>query len=134
MRNDCTVVELSEHNEADDEEAIRRRNWSYASGVGVAQPRSELYVRSRSWKWVVPLHPSVKLSTSQSPSTSAQYAAMRHIPYHEAVGSSMYAMLGTHPDISFANTVVSKFASNPGMAHWEAVKRIYRYLSGTKDL
>ena len=55
MRNDCTVVELSEHNEADDEEAIRRRNRSYASGVGVAQPRSELYVRSRSWKWVVPL-------------------------------------------------------------------------------
>jgi len=55
VRNDCTVVELSEHNEADDEEAIRRRNRSYASGVGVAQPRSELYVRSRSWKWVVPL-------------------------------------------------------------------------------
>ena len=45
MRNDCTVVKLSERNEADDEEAIRGRNRSCTSGVGVAQPRSELYVR-----------------------------------------------------------------------------------------
>jgi hypothetical protein len=55
VRNDCTVVKLSERNEADDEE-VRRRNQSCVSGVGVAQPRSELYVQSRSWKWVVPLH------------------------------------------------------------------------------
>ena len=48
MRNDCTVVKLSEHNEADDEEAICRRNRSCVSRVGVAQPLSELYVRSRS--------------------------------------------------------------------------------------
>jgi hypothetical protein len=53
-----------------------------------------------------PMDPSVKLSTSQSPSTGAQYAAMQHIPYRKAVGSSMYAMLGTRPDILFANTVV----------------------------
>ena len=45
MRNDCTVVMLSERNEADDEEAICGRNRSCVSGVGVAQPRSELYVR-----------------------------------------------------------------------------------------
>jgi Reverse transcriptase (RNA-dependent DNA polymerase)/gag-polypeptide of LTR copia-type/Integrase core domain/GAG-pre-integrase domain/Zinc knuckle len=81
-----------------------------------------------------PMDPNVKLSTTQNPSTGAQYAAMRHIPYREAVGSSMYAMLGTRPDIAFANTVVSKFSGNPGMAHWEAVKRIYRYLIGTKDM
>jgi hypothetical protein len=80
------------------------------------------------------MDPSVKLSTSQSPSTGAQYAAMQHIPYCKAVGSLMYTMLGTLPDILFMNTVVSKLASNPGMTHWEAVKQIYRYLSGTKDL
>jgi len=80
------------------------------------------------------MDPNVKLSTTQNPSTGTQYAAMRHIPYREAVGSSMYAMLGTRPDIAFANTVVSKFSGNPGMAHWEAVKQIYRYLIGTKDM
>jgi len=39
MRNDCTVGKLSERNEADDEEVIRRRNRSCVSGVGVAQPQ-----------------------------------------------------------------------------------------------
>ena len=42
MRNDYTVGKLSERNEADDEEAIRRRNQSCVSGVGVAQPWLEL--------------------------------------------------------------------------------------------
>ena len=55
MRNDCTVGKLSERNEAGDEEAICRCNQSCVSGVGVAQPQSELYVRSWSQKWTVPL-------------------------------------------------------------------------------
>ena len=42
-----------------------------------------------------PMEPNVRLSTSQSPSTGAGYAAMQHIPYQEAVGSLMYAALGT---------------------------------------
>lgn len=54
--------------------------------------------------------------------------------YQSAVGSLMYAMLGTRPDIAFAVSVVSRFASNPTHAHEEAVKRIFRYLQGTKDL
>ena len=81
-----------------------------------------------------PMDTNIKLSTAQNPSTGAQYAAMRHIPYRKAVGSLMYAMLGTRPNISFATTTVSKFASNPGMPHWDATKRIYRYLLGTKEL
>jgi hypothetical protein len=52
VRNDCTVVMLSERNEADDEEAIRRRNRSCVSGVRVAQPRSESELSRKS---VVPL-------------------------------------------------------------------------------
>ena len=46
----------------------------------------------------------------------------------------MYAMLGTHPDISFSVTIVSKFSGNPGIVHWEAVKQIYWYLISSKDL
>ncbi|GBL79928.1 Retrovirus-related Pol polyprotein from transposon TNT 1-94 [Araneus ventricosus] len=37
----------------------------------------------------------------------------------------------THPDIAFAVNVVSRFTSNPGQVHWNAVKRIFRYLKGT---
>ena len=63
-----------------------------------------------------------KISTAQSPSTGAQYAVMCNVPYCEVVGALMYVMLGTCPDISFTVTIVSKFSSNPGIAHWEAVK------------
>ena len=59
---------------------------------------------------------------------------MKNIPYHEAVGTLMYASLGTRPDITYAVQTVSRFSKNPGNAHWEAVKKIFRYLKGTKDL
>ena len=46
----------------------------------------------------------------------------------------MYASLGTRPDISFAVQTLSRFAANPGMEHWEAVKRVFHYLKGTREL
>src|ERR1700678_1780448 len=46
----------------------------------------------------------------------------------------MYATLGTRRDICFAVQTVSRFNSKPGLAHWEAVKRIFCYLKGTKEL
>ena len=66
-----------------------------------------------------PMDPNIRLTSAQSPSTTEEIAAMRHVPYHEAVGSLMYATLGTRPDICFAVQTVSRFNSNPGLAHWE---------------
>jgi hypothetical protein len=59
---------------------------------------------------------------------------MRRVPYREAVGSLMYAAVGTQPDISFAVSTLSQFLDNPGHIYWEAVKRVLRYLLGTKEL
>ena len=59
---------------------------------------------------------------------------MQHVPYREAVSSLMYTSLATRPDISYAVATISRFSNNPGMPHWEAIRRIYRYLLGTKDL
>jgi hypothetical protein len=56
------------------------------------------------------------------------------IPYREAVGCLMYAMVLTRPDIAYAVSRVAKFTSNPHTSHWTAVKRIFRYLSGTLNL
>ena len=81
-----------------------------------------------------PMDPNVRLTSAQSPSTTEELAAMRHVPYHEAVGSLMYATLGTRPDICFAVQTVSRFNSKPGLTHWEAVKHIFRYLKGTREL
>lgn len=44
----------------------------------------------------------------------------------------MYASLGTHPDITYAVSILSCFLQNPGRMHWEVVKRVFRYLARTK--
>ncbi|CAO2820788.1 unnamed protein product [Amaranthus hypochondriacus] len=46
----------------------------------------------------------------------------------------MYAMVCTRPDLAHAVSVVSRFMSQPGKEHWQAVKRIFRYLKGTSDV
>ncbi|RVW34929.1 Retrovirus-related Pol polyprotein from transposon TNT 1-94 [Vitis vinifera] len=51
---------------------------------------------------------------------------MRKVPYASAVGSLMYAMVCTMPDIAHAVGVVSRFISNPGKEHWAIVKWILR--------
>ena len=56
------------------------------------------------------------------------------IHYQSMVGSLLHAARATRPDISHAVGVVSKFNSEPTVAHLTAVKRIFRYLKGTLDL
>jgi transposase InsO family protein len=82
----------------------------------------------------MPMDPSSPLSKTQSPTKLEDVAKMKNVPYREAVGSLMYAAMGTRPDIAFATSTVAQFSENPGWAHWEAVKRIFRYLLGTKKL
>ncbi|XP_056164317.1 secreted RxLR effector protein 161-like [Syzygium oleosum] len=56
---------------------------------------------------------------------------MARIPYASAVGSLMYAMVCTRPDIAQAVGVLSRYMSNPGREHWNAIKRVFKYLRGT---
>ena len=81
-----------------------------------------------------PLAPHFKLSKQSSPSTMEEAREMSKVPYSSAVGSLMYAMICTRPDIAYAVGVVSRFMSCPGRDHWNAVKWILRYLEGTKSL
>src|SRR5258708_31896945 len=82
----------------------------------------------------IPMDPSTPLLKSQSPSTLADIAKMKNVPYREAVGSLMYAAMGTRPDIAFATSTVAQFLENPGRDHWEAVQRIFIYLKGTRNV
>ena len=82
----------------------------------------------------IPMDTSIRLTTAQSPLTTTEFAQMCDIPYYEAVGSLMYAALGTCLDIAFAVQTVSRFLTKPRSTHWEAVKWIFRYLKGTTDL
>jgi len=81
-----------------------------------------------------PMDHQVRLSSDQAPASAAECVMMRDVPYREAVGALNWAALATRPDIAFAVTTVARFAANPGPAHWEAVKRIFHYLLGTRDL
>ena len=52
--------------------------------------------------------------------------------YQAMVGSVMYAMLGTCPDLAYTIAALSKFNANPITGHHSAVKRTLRYLQQTK--
>ncbi|KAJ4736375.1 Transposon Ty1-NL2 Gag-Pol polyprotein [Rhynchospora pubera] len=81
-----------------------------------------------------PLGGQLKLSKAQAPKTDEERDHMAAVPYASAIGSLMYAMVCTRPDISQAVGVLSRFMANPGMAHWEAVKWLLRYLKGTSSM
>ena len=78
-----------------------------------------------------PTTKSGALSRKLCPNTPEEKEQMNKVPYSSAVGSLMYAILCTRPDICYAVRMVSRYQSNPGQEHWKAVKRILRYLKGT---
>jgi hypothetical protein len=80
-----------------------------------------------------PLPPGLKLSRDNRPTTQAEREEMKNVPYREAVGSVMYLATGTRPDLAFAMQHLSKAMSDPGLAHWNAMKHVFRYISGTLD-
>lgn len=52
---------------------------------------------------------------------------MACVPYANAVGSLMYAMVCTRVDISHAMGVLRKYMSTPGKEYWIVVKSVFRY-------
>ncbi|WVZ90383.1 hypothetical protein U9M48_036690 [Paspalum notatum var. saurae] len=84
-------------------------------------------------KGFLPISPGTILSKTQCPLTTDEQKRMSEIPYTSAIGSIMYAMICTRPDVSFGLSVTSRYQSCPGEGHWIAVKNILKYLRRTKD-
>ena len=82
----------------------------------------------------LPMSHGVILSKTQCPSSQEELEVMKRVPYASAVGSIMYAMLCTRPDVSCALSLTSRYQGNPGQAHWVAVKNILKYLRRTKEM
>ncbi|KAA0052272.1 gag/pol protein [Cucumis melo var. makuwa] len=91
------------------------------------------YKMQNSKKSLLPYRYGIHLSKEQCPKTPQEVKDMSNIPYASAVGSLMYAMLCTRPDICYSVGIVSRYQSNPGSDHWTAVKNILKYLRRTKD-
>ena len=85
-------------------------------------------------KGFLPVLQGVKLSKTQCPTIAEDREKMKDVPYASAIGSIMYAMLCTRPDVRLAISLAGRYQSNPGVNHWTAVKNILKYLKRTKDM
>ncbi|KAJ4744212.1 Transposon Ty1-GR1 Gag-Pol polyprotein [Rhynchospora pubera] len=88
---------------------------------------------ANSKKGFLPMSHGIYLSKTQGPSTETDREYMKRFKYPSVVGSIMYAMLCTRPDVAHPISVTSRYQANPGMAHWTAVKNILKYLKRTKE-
>ncbi|KAJ9545199.1 hypothetical protein OSB04_024906 [Centaurea solstitialis] len=85
-------------------------------------------------KGFIPMQHGIVLSKAQCPVSSKDQDKMKLIPYASAIGSIMYAMLCTRPDVAYSISVTSRYQQNPGEAHWVAVKNILKYMRRTKEM
>ena len=81
----------------------------------------------------IPMDPNVKLSAALAPQSEQEWSKSLKFPYREVVGSLMYLMICTRPDISYAVTQLSKFLNCHGPIHHAAAIRVLRYVKGTRD-
>ena len=95
-------------------------------------------LRDHGMEWcatvATPVDPAVHLAKTEKEFVATPENESNRQLYQSAVGSLMYAMLGTRPDIAYAVGIVSQHCTNPNGHHWTAVKRIFRYLAGTQEL
>ena len=83
-----------------------------------------------------PLDPNVDLDenkNSEKLDSEGEEDPRGSFIYATLIGSLMYLALGTRPDITYAVNRLAQFTQNPKPKHWTAVKRIFRYLKGTRN-
>jgi hypothetical protein len=74
------------------------------------------------------------LSKAQCPTTAKDRETMSKVPYASSIGSIIYAMLCTRPDVSNTLSLMSRYQGDPGVKHWTAIKNILKYLNRTKEM
>lgn len=81
-----------------------------------------------------PLPTHMKFSSTDCPNNEESKLKMSKIPYAEAVGSVMYLMLCTRPDLACNISLLSRLMRNLGKHHWEGIKWLLRYLVNTNQI
>jgi hypothetical protein len=54
--------------------------------------------------------------------------------FQSALGSLMYTMTQTRPDLGYPVSKLARYSHNPGEIHWKAIRHVFKYLSGTRNL
>lgn len=78
--------------------------------------------------------PMVPNRGSQEDDRDGASAPIPPLLYQEMLGVVLYAFLSTRPDIGFAVCWLARFAQAPLKRHMTALKHVFRYLSGTRDV
>ena len=66
--------------------------------------------------------------------TFEEIQCLSKIPNISPIGSLMYTILRTQPDIAFAMSVTRWYQSNSSEEYWIAMKNIFKYLRKIKNL
>lgn len=77
--------------------------------------------------------PMIQKAMNKAPESYTADKDLRQ-EYHKLLGELMHPMVQTRPDIAYAVSRLAEFTSNPTEDHWEALKRVLRYLKGTSDV
>uniref|UniRef100_H3H925 Integrase catalytic domain-containing protein n=1 Tax=Phytophthora ramorum TaxID=164328 RepID=H3H925_PHYRM len=78
-----------------------------------------------------PQDPGLKLTKNMCEGGCQHEDTMKNVPYRSAIGALMYLMVATRPDLAAAVGVLSQFSADPCPTHWQALKRVLRYLQAT---
>uniref|UniRef100_A0A0A9YPH4 Copia protein n=1 Tax=Lygus hesperus TaxID=30085 RepID=A0A0A9YPH4_LYGHE len=74
-----------------------------------------------------PVEKNLKLNFNKSHQTLDK-------PYRELIGSIIYLMIGSRPDLCFAINFFSRYQESPTVEHWNYLKRVLRYIRGSAHL
>nr|GEX10854.1 ribonuclease H-like domain-containing protein [Tanacetum cinerariifolium] len=95
------------------------------------------YCMENSKRISIPMQEKLKLSKSQGASTAAEMKRVQNVPYALTVGSIMYVVRCTRPDVAFAQNITSRFQQNLGDLKRELRVSCYTdagYLTDADDL
>ena len=82
-----------------------------------------------------PVCTPMEISSSKILSTDSDLQELAQgVPYRQAIGSLMYLMIGTRPDIGYAIGKLSQYCEKPLKSHWSSIKRVLRYIKGTRNV
>jgi hypothetical protein len=81
-----------------------------------------------------PIDSNTRLVKTDCPESAEDKQGMKGIPYREVIGALNWVAVGSRPDVAFVVSQLAQFLNNPGRVHWEAAKRVIRYLKSTEGL
>ncbi|GJR01654.1 retrotransposon protein, putative, ty1-copia subclass, partial [Tanacetum coccineum] len=81
----------------------------------------------------IPVQERLDLNKTQGASTPEKVKCMQNVPYASAVGSIMYAVRCTRPDVTFVQNITSHFQQIPGGMDWKSSKQSTTALSAIED-